>query len=133
MKHLIYTLMAVLALMSCGGASVPQTYTTVKVQPDIYPDYLDVTIPVNIAPLTFMMNDDALEVVARLACGDNELIVGGDKVQPDIDEWHELLQQSKGRDITVDVYARYSDDQWKRYQQFAFHVSTDSIDPWLSY
>ena len=133
MKHLIYTLMAVLALMSCGGASVPQTYTTVNVQPDIYPDYTDVTIPVNIAPLTFMMNDDALEVVARLACGDNELIVGGDKVQPDIDEWHELLQQAKGRDITVDVYARYSDDQWKRYQQFAFHVSADSIDPWLSY
>ena len=60
MKHLIYTLMAVLALMSCGGASVPQTYTTVNAQPDIYPDYTDVTIPVNIAPLTFMMNDDAL-------------------------------------------------------------------------
>ena len=132
MKHLLYTIMVALTLVSCGGASVPENFTQSESLPKIYPDYVDVTIPVNIAPLTFMMEQPVDEMVARLSFGNEEMVLGGEKIQPDVDDWHDLLQQAKGQDITVEVYARQG-EQWTRFQPFAYHVSTDSIDPYLSY
>ena len=131
MKQLLYSLLFI-ALAGCHSASVPEKYTQSEHLPDIYPDYIDVTIPVNIAPLTFMMNEDADEMVARLTCGGEEMVLGGGKIQPDVDSWHDLLRQAQGKDLTVDVFARKGGG-WTRYKPFALHVSPDSIDPWLSY
>ena len=121
-----------LALVACHSASVPDNFKPSDKLPDIYPDYTDVTIPVNIAPLTFMMNDESEEVVARLSFGDEEMVLGGDKIQPDMDDWREMLAQAKGQDITVQVFSRQG-EQWTGYKPFALHVSPDSIDPWMSY
>lgn len=121
-----------LALVACHSASVPDKFKPSDKLPDIYPDYTDVTIPVNIAPLTFMMNDESEEVVARLSFGDDEMVLGGDKIQPDMDDWREMLAQAKGQDITVQVFSRQG-EQWTGYKPFALHVSPDSIDPWMSY
>ena len=105
MRQYIYIMVAALALTACQ-TSVPESYTQKDELPAIYPDYTDVTIPVNIAPLTFMLEQQADEVVARLSYGDEEMVCGGDKVQPDIDDWHALAEKAKGHDITVEVYAR---------------------------
>ena len=131
MRHYIYIMVAALALTACQ-TSVPESYKQKDELPAIYPDYTDVTIPVNIAPLTFQMDQPADEVVARLSYGDEEMVCGGDKVQPDLDDWHALTEKAKGHDITVEVYARQG-DQWTHFKPFAYHVSPDSIDPWLSY
>lgn len=131
MKQILY-IIAVFVLMSCHSASVPENYTKTDSLPSIYPDYIDVTIPANIAPLTFMMNSEADEMVARLTSGNEEMVLGGNKIQPDVDEWHDLLQQALEGDITVEVFARHG-KQWTGYKPFALHVSKDSIDPWLSY
>ena len=132
MKSVLYTIM-LLALVACHSASVPENYTKSDSLPGIYPDYIDVTVPVNIAPLTFMMSgEDADEMVARLTHGDEVLVLGGKKIQPDVDDWHGLLRQAQGKDITVEVFARQG-GQWTGYKPFALHVSPDSIDPWLSY
>ena len=62
----LYVFAIATVLTGCHHASVPEHYTDVNKAPDIYPDYRDVTIPVNIAPLTFEMNDSTCEeVVAR--------------------------------------------------------------------
>ena len=37
-------------LTACHNAKVPEKYTDTNRPPRIYPDYTDVTIPVNIAP-----------------------------------------------------------------------------------
>ena len=121
-----------LALVACHSATVPGEYAQSDSLPDIYPDYTDVTIPVNIAPLTFMLNSEADELVARLSYGNEEMVVGGDKIQPDVDDWRKLLQQAQGGDITVEVYARLG-KQWTGYKPFTLHVSKDSIDAYLSY
>ena len=121
-----------LALVACHSASVPDVFKQSDKLPDIYPDYTDVTIPVNIAPLTFMMNDESEEMVARFSFGDEEMVLGGDRIQPDMDDWHELLAQAKGQDIAVQVFSRLG-DQWTGYKPFVLHVSPDSIDPWMSY
>ena len=56
MKY-VYIAFVLLLLVACN-IQVPADYTASRSKPDIYPDYKDVTIPVNMAPLTFEMIDD---------------------------------------------------------------------------
>ena len=115
-------------LVACGS-SVPTEYTKSDKLPAIYPDYTEVTVPVNIAPLSFEYDGQTDEMVARYAVGNDEIVCNG---QPDIDEWHELAQKAKGNAITVDVYTR-NGDQWTRFKPFNIYISPDSIDPYISY
>ena len=61
--------------------------------PPIYPDYCDVTIPENIAPLNFLLRADceAIEVKAV----DLTLNASGNEAVFDIDDWKALMQQSR--------------------------------------
>lgn len=121
-----------MTLAACGGVSVPDSYQQSKEMPHIYPDYVGVTIPVNIAPLTFKMDVPAEEMVARLSYGNTEIICGGEDVRPDKNDWKSLTAEAKGHDIKVEVFA-CQDGQWTGYQPFAITVSPDSIDPYISY
>ncbi len=121
-----------LLLTACHGPQLPEQFSQVNSMPKIYPDYADVTIPVNIAPLCFELFNEADEAVTRFSCGSDELIVEGLKARPDINEWKELLAKSADKDITVEVFAHH-DGQWARFHPFTLHVSPDRIDPWLSY
>ena len=119
------------AMLGCTGPSVPEVFTDSQSLPKIYPDYTDVTVPINIAPLTFELDEGADEMIARFAVGDEEIVCEG-KAQPDIDDWRTLTEKAKGGAITVDVYARKA-DQWTHYKPFSIFVSPDSIDSYLSY
>ena len=104
-------------------------------QPDIYPDYLGVTIPVNIAPLNFSMaNEKALLVDAVITDrhGHSLHSQGDEAVEFDIDDWHALLGQNRGDSLSVIVSAKY-DDGWHTYRPFSIYVSADSIDYGLCY
>ncbi|WP_294742913.1 hypothetical protein [uncultured Prevotella sp.] len=108
---------------------MPETYTESEELPKIYPDVIDVTIPQNIAPLTFMLDEEADGMIARYQAGDVE-VVCEDKMQPSMSQWHELT--AKVGDINVDVYVKKG-DSWTHHKPFAIHVSADSIDSYLSY
>ena len=97
--------------------------------PKIYPDVIDVTIPQNIAPLTFELDEEADGMIARYQ-RDGVEVVCKDKMQPSMNQWHELTAQAG--DINVDVFVKH-DGQWTHHQPFAIHVSADSIDSYLSY
>ena len=133
-KTIIYSniLLMLMVLTACQHVTVPETYTDVNKAPTIYPDYRDVTVPVNIAPLTFEWDGDCDEIVARFSAGGHELVCGGKKVQPDMDDWRQLLSQAAGQALDVEVYTKKA-DQWNRYKPFKIEVSKDSIDPYISY
>ena len=91
-------------LLSCGP-QVPKDYTSSDKQPDIYPDYKGVTVPVNMAPLTFEMEHEAERMVARLTADGEELLYEGKKIQPGKDDWQRLVAHATGKRIGVEVYA----------------------------
>lgn len=126
-------LILVMLLSGCGKhPSLPQDYTQKSEKPDIYPDYTDVTVPVNIAPLNFLV-EEADEVVARIQAGDVAYNYGkGNKVIIPQKEWKKLLAAAKGKKMTVDVYSKQQ-DQWSRYAPFSIDVAADSIDPYISF
>ena len=125
---------AAMILVSCGK-KIPQKFAESDELPNIYPDYTNVTIPVNMAPLTFEFNDKADGIVARLTAGNEEVVCGGSKIQPSTSEWQQLVQSALSQQshaIQVEVYVEKR-DRWTRYKPFSIFVSPDSIDPYISY
>lgn len=104
-------------------------------QPQIYPDYLGVTVPVNIAPLDFCMADEkALCIDAMITDrhGHSLHSQGKESVDFDLDDWHTLLNENRGDSLSVTVSAKY-DDGWHTYRPFPVYVSPDSIDYGICY
>lgn len=121
-----------LCLAGCSRVEVPTQYSETAKLPAVYPDYINVTVPVNIAPLSMELTTSAEDVVTRYSYGSEEIVCGGKKAQPDLDDWKALAAAAKGHDIRVDVYARQQ-GQWTHYKPFTITVSPDSIDPYISY
>ena len=65
MKRTIIILITALTLFSCEKRSL-QDYTDCPVQPPLFPDYTDITLPCNIAPLNFLLEDAVtISVIVR--------------------------------------------------------------------
>ena len=119
---------SVLQLTSC--TPTPKNVQKSNVLPPIYPDYCDVTIPENIAPLNFLLRADCEAIEVR--AGDLSINARGNEVVFDIDDWKEMLSQNAGKEIEVTVSALI-DGQWVEYQPFLWQVVKDKIDPYLTY
>ena len=125
--------MIALSLLVCScSKQLPSDFTQSDKLPRIYPDYVNVTVPVNIAPLTFEMDDQSEEMAVRYSFGDEEIICRGTKAQPDISDWKQLAAAAKGNAIQVETYS-CKDGQWTRFKPFNIIVSPDSIDSYISY
>ena len=131
MKYAFYILLT-MCLLACSGPQVPSQYKESQAEVPIYPDYQDVTIPENIAPLNFELLIQSDEAVVRLSAAGEEIVCEGPKIRPDIDDWKALTQKAKGDAISVEVFADIK-GQWIRFKPFHIYVSADPIDPWLSY
>ena len=132
------TILAVvcLLLLSCvSHPDVPSSSKEAKCLPAIYPDYCDVTVPCNIAPLNFMLPADEYdECVARftMSDGQQQTYGSGVKVQIPEDEWHAMLDASKGKSLKVEVWG-HKNDEWLSFTPFEIHVAKEPIDEYVSY
>lgn len=139
-RHNICKLLFALCISMCGFISctthpdVPAQYQSVSEAPSIYPDYTDVTIPCNIAPLNFMVKD-AAQCVARISWKDNTETYGvGNKVQIPVKEWAKMIGEAKGSALKVELFTKAEDEEeWKSFQPFAIRVAEEGIDEYLSY
>ena len=132
------TILAVvcLLLLSCvSHPDVPSSSKEAKCLPAIYPDYCDVTVPCNIAPLNFMLPADEYdECVARftMSDGQQQTYGSGVKVQIPEDEWRAMLDASKGKSLKVEVWG-HKNDEWLSFTPFEIHVAKEPIDEYVSY
>ena len=128
MKKLVYLLTILTLCVAC--APTPKDVQQSDQLPPIYPDYCEVTIPENIAPLNFLLraNCEAIEVKA----GSLTIHARGNEAVFDIDDWEALMEQSAGKEIDVTITALI-DGRWIQYKTFHWQVVTDQVDPYLTY
>lgn len=134
-KHIygLLTLAGILLLSSCGGWENPSMHSDEL--PPIYPDYIDVTVPSNIAPLNFMV-DGVERVQAVISLDGRELArtAGKEVVSIGQKDWTEILKLSAGR--SVDVQVSVWDNEFpdgKSYASFPVHIAQEPIDEWIAY
>ena len=128
----IYRILSVLAvagmLNACSG--VPQKADSAGRVPATTPDYAGVTIPCNIAPLTFAYDEGGARYVTVFSAGDVKLAVKGkDRAVPSAKDWKKLLGAADR--ISVETYMR-KDGSWTRFEPFYMDVAGE-IDQFLSY
>lgn len=119
-----------------GCSQTKEAAEAADVYPKIFPDYIGVTVPVNIAPLNFMI-DGVDDIQARFTLDGKEMmsVTGRDGIV-DIpeDEWHDMTAAAVGKKISVEVSA-WNDQHPDgiRYKPFDIHVSGDKIEAWIAY
>ena len=127
MKHFI-TIVAILGIMtSC--TQIPTSTSPVDAVPSIFPDYTDVVIPSNIAPLNFRIEEKGEKYVTVVTGRSEKVIITGSKVVIPKGKWEKLKRTGL---IEVQVYIMDQNKSWHSYTPFTFTVS-DEIDPYISY
>lgn len=122
-------LLAVLLLTACSRED--QSVESSE-WPAIFPDYVGVTIPVDIAPLNFAMQDDSLTSMQVVVTGSKggRIEVSGDYADFPVDDWRSLLRQNCGGELSVSVKAKGDGDTWTAYRPFSIYVGRDSLNEW---
>ena len=132
MKKLMFMVLAVL-VCSCSHEIAVDRQT--DVQPEIFPDYRDVTVPCNIAPMNFNITEDVEgKMVAKVEYAGNVRFV---KVRKGLVSfggslWRSMMEEACGSDIRITLCVK-TDGVWTAYAPFAMTVSEDRIDPYLAY
>lgn len=124
---------AVLFAEGCSSPKVPtEGVTDAMGVPAIFPDYIGIVIPPNIAPLNFEVSTPGDEYVARVSAPDGtEIVASGNPIQWNAGDWHRLLDASKGKELSYELYVR-NGDVWSRYR-FSNTVAPEDVDPYISY
>lgn len=110
-------------------SETPQNVKDVNAEAKIYPDYAGVTIPSNIAPLNFCIDNDSvtcLDVTIKGSKG-GKIESNGQYTDFDVDEWHKLCEANKGDSLIVSVIAK-KNDIWTKYKDFSIYISDDTME-----
>ncbi len=120
--------MALLALLTACSHAVTSPQQ-VDALPEIYPDYIGVTIPATIAPMNFDFMGGEYDRVDVLVEGAEEssLHINDKKVSFPQREWRNLLQANRGDSLRFTVSVRQQ-GEWKQFRPFSMQVSDYPID-----
>ncbi|RLD96001.1 MAG: cytochrome C biosynthesis protein, partial [Bacteroidetes bacterium] len=126
-----------ITLGSCKGPALPGDgqLSNMNRMPTIFPDYTDITIPGNIAPLNFEIKEEGERFIAmlegekgsvmKLKARSKQFIISPKK-------WTRFLEENKGSHFTLKVFGMVG-KQWSGYEPFVIRVADEEIDPYLVY
>lgn len=136
MKILAYSIFLILLVLSaCTNKSLPDNYKETALEPTVFPDYKGVTIPPNIAPLNFLIEEEGETFIVEIkgSIGSPVQIVSKlPQIRIPIKKWNKLLASNIGKEITTTVFIK-RDETWFRYQSMKQYVAKEEIDSYLTY
>lgn len=119
-------------------SKIENNYRLINREPSIFPDYSGVTIPPNIAPLNFKINEIGKFFRIRVCdSSDSEILSflslnGGVKFPRR--KWKKILNVYRGNQISVYIFsADYHNCFSNKYSPIKMYISDKEIDPYLTY
>ncbi len=121
-------------VLSCSPHSNISEYAEKSTTANIEPDYTDLTIPPNISPMNFTIQEKGDRFLVHIYA-DSSRILRLESASPQItipvDEWSELLDANKGGRLYFDIFVQ--DGQWFKYKRFSNTIAHAPIDRYLVY
>ena len=133
MKNFLFSVL--LILFSCSTGPRDDVADILKL-PDIIPDYSDIIIPPNIAPLNFIIKEEGTAFCVRFSRQSKkifELNSKNGKIRIPIKKWKKLLENSIGKEINITVFRKDKQKQWSQFKPMVIKIAVEPIDPYLSY
>ncbi|HLP73011.1 MAG TPA: hypothetical protein VK155_08930 [Bacteroidales bacterium] len=121
------------ALTSCSGPGTDIIQQ--DREPHIQPDYSGITIPPNIAPLNFMVNENGKKYYAEIRSAKGQTLKirsGKNVIHINESKWKKLLEGNRDGDLLIDIYSK-SGGKWTRYKTIVNHIAPEPIDSYLVY
>jgi hypothetical protein len=129
------TIIAGLCFVRSSPTSI-EKYVESAVEPGISPDYSDIVIPANIAPINFRILEQGQQYFVKVRVGSDKAIdifsKTGD-VRIPVRKWRALLESGRGKKIFFDVYVMDAGKKWKKFRSITNTIAEDDIDGYVVY
>jgi hypothetical protein len=104
--------------------------------PLIFPDYQNITISQNIAPLNFKVMTPGKQFQTRVFNSAGQEIFPkskGNLIDISLRQWKKLLANTLNDSIYFEVLVKSDDRGWIKFKDFSVFISPDKIDPFVVY
>lgn len=135
MNRIINLALGLVILLQLSCSKPVEIVNTINELPEIFPDYVGVTIPPNIAPLNFKLIESTNKNQAIIVESNDikfEVRAGNKQFQIPESKWKALLKASANSDFSVTVCFQ-EESGWTSYSPFKIKVAKESVDPYLAY
>lgn len=133
MKRIIICIFCI-GLLACNKV---ENRKSINQQPCIFPDYVGVTMPRNIAPPTFTVKNVNKVYAEFIFNGEKQFSCIGNSTQGisiPIKKWKKLTQKAKNSTIKVIVCTKHKNENfWKEYLPFDISIADETIDEYITY
>lgn len=134
MRNLIFCLLPFpLFLFSCSP-SVPEDAQLLEIPAETLPDYDGATLPPNIAPMNFYIEETGDAYVTHFYSRkrDCSIVAEGETVSLPAGEWKRLLEAARGDTLYTDIYVQ-RDGKWQKFPTRCNFIAPEEIDPYIAY
>ena len=130
MQKLIYIAGLLFVLVACSRREAKECS---EAMPEIFPDYVGVTVPENICPMNFSVPEcEHVRAIVENDRGEALNVSGSDHVEMPVNRWHELLKGAQEVKVTVSAWNQKHPDG-VNYKPFTINIAKEKIDPWIAY
>ena len=127
----LYLLCVAVLLASCTRREAKDC---VDALPEIYPDYIGVTVPANICPLNFSVpNAEHIRAIITNDKGETLDVSGSDHIEIPVKAWQKAIGPLPAPlSVTLSVWNK-EHPEGVTYKPFTIYIAKDEIDPWIAY
>jgi len=130
-------ILIILCLQNCAN-SIPGDYTEIDRLPNIDPDYTGITIPPNIAPLNFKINEEGKEFYIDIYTDSKDgkrirINAGKNIVMIPIKKWKAILSGNRGKELYIDIYQKDENNRWIKFRRIENKIAKEEIDSHVAY
>ncbi|MCF8378042.1 MAG: hypothetical protein K9H49_00605 [Bacteroidales bacterium] len=129
----IFIFLVVIATSSC--TSEVNEYELTDDLATIYPDYTNITIPRNMGPMNFQIQEEGIDFKAHIYTKTNSVWVDAreNKIIIPQNKWRNLVNDSRDDTLIIDLFRKDKHKIWYKYPQIRNAVSHDNIDEYIVY
>ncbi|HEX2969519.1 MAG TPA: cytochrome C biosynthesis protein [Bacteroidales bacterium] len=138
MKKSISCILQVFILLSSTGCNdtAIDNFNSAETSPHLSPDYSGVTIPYNISPINFRIDEKGslYKVIMTADEGPGISIKSEDgRIVIPRGKWEDFTSKNKGRNFIIDVFVKSGNKKWIKYKPVQNTIAAEPIDPYLYY
>ncbi|MBN2697494.1 MAG: PD40 domain-containing protein [Bacteroidales bacterium] len=135
-RHILFHgLVAVIITMLAGCRGDDRSNSEANRVAKLFPPYYDLTIPPNIAPLNFIIQEPGSGFRVEISAGNSKTIKirqCSPEITIPLQKWHNILSGNSGKTVQVNISV-LDHNRWTRYEPITHHIASDPIDPVLAY